>query len=232
MRSRKQPTAPLWKRCTPKVVSGLPGWPEIVASTQGPSGRGALWVYSGSGRAHLVDLAQPSEQLPGPFPFTKDQLTTIYLDHNALSGPFPAWIADLTELQFFEITSNQLTGTLPDLSTRLTKIQIFTISENNLEGNVDGKSQPQSPSHRAPSTVRWGRATKDCSRVREKFRKFVPGNTTLLLVQAQTVREPALRSQLLQHPPRQGSQVQQPPPTQLVPRPNSLLTSTSPWLLL
>ena len=63
-------------------------------------------------------------------------LTTLSLRNNQLSGPIPAWLGDLTDLQELSLSSNQLTGEIPATLGNLTKLQTTRFAYNLLTGCV------------------------------------------------------------------------------------------------
>ncbi len=93
----------------------------------------------------------PNAGLSGVLPdlSTLTDLQTLSLSGNRLRGPFPVWIAGLSQLQFIDLgvtfenddgtvrvgLGNEMTGSVPDLSA-LSKLRVLTLSNNNLGPDI------------------------------------------------------------------------------------------------
>lgn len=64
------------------------------------------------------------------------QFMNRLLGHNKLTGPIPASIANLTNLQLVDLSLNNLTGSLPKQLGNLAHLISFNISHNHLQGEL------------------------------------------------------------------------------------------------
>ena len=116
---------------------------------------GASWIISRnwlSGRAlgrwfgvttnsngRVVELDLYNNELTGPIPAGLGDLTnlqTLRLHNNQLTGPIPAELGDLTNLQSLTLGSNQLTGPIPAGLGALTKLRSLSLDNNQLTGQI------------------------------------------------------------------------------------------------
>ena len=67
---------------------------------------------------------------------TGDSVTGLDLSSNSLSGPIPASIKDLPDLEILCFQSNQLSGSIPPEIGDLSNIQRLDLSENQLTGPI------------------------------------------------------------------------------------------------
>ena len=78
-------------------------------------------------------------QLTGPIPAELGDLTNLqrlYLDDNRLSGAIPAELGDLTSLQQLYLDGNDLSGAIPAELGDLTNLQRLYLHENRLSGAI------------------------------------------------------------------------------------------------
>ncbi|KDO58394.1 hypothetical protein CISIN_1g0376791mg, partial [Citrus sinensis] len=66
-----------------------------------------------------------------------NKLSTLYLQHNQLTGHIPVEIRKLTQLQIVRLAENQLEGSVPSSIFELRNLQALDLSNNNLSGTVD-----------------------------------------------------------------------------------------------
>lgn len=69
------------------------------------------------------------------FSFLLFQMCRI-LSQNNLSGPIPAALANLTNLQYVDFSFNELSGSLPKELTNLSRLLSFNVSHNHIEGEL------------------------------------------------------------------------------------------------
>ena len=63
-------------------------------------------------------------------------LTALHLGGNRLSGPIPAWLGDLADLEFLNLADNQFSGRIPPELGDLTGLDLLDLSDNQLSGPV------------------------------------------------------------------------------------------------
>lgn len=83
---------------------------------------------------HLSDNA-----LTGPFPDVITQLTNLkelFLSFNSFSGTLPKGIGKLSNLEKFYLYGNELEGTIPREIGNLNKVKVFTMAENKFSGTL------------------------------------------------------------------------------------------------
>ena len=112
-----------------------PGWGVLPVCSGGVS----TWsgVTCDATDTHVTMLYLPFTNLTGPLPATLNQLTQLqsfYADFNYFNGPIPP-LAGLAQLQNFNATYSQLTGSIPPL-TGLTLLQNFHVDNNRLTGPI------------------------------------------------------------------------------------------------
>ncbi|KAJ4728600.1 Receptor-like protein [Melia azedarach] len=61
---------------------------------------------------------------------------TLYLTHNQLTGPIPAWLMNLNKLSDLNLYSNQLTGHIPAEIGNLTQVQHLRLASNQLASSI------------------------------------------------------------------------------------------------
>ncbi|KAK9076162.1 hypothetical protein SSX86_004495 [Deinandra increscens subsp. villosa] len=131
--------------CNSHDLTGLAGFMEGLESPIDgwwPANSSSLyccnWVgitcNSSSGR--IVKLQLPSKRLVGHLSDSVsflDQLTTLDLSHNFLSGPLPISLFHLTHLEAVDLSGNGFNRVLPVI-INLPALQVLNISDNNLRG--------------------------------------------------------------------------------------------------
>ncbi|CAI7837878.1 unnamed protein product, partial [Closterium sp. NIES-53] len=68
-------------------------------------------------------------------------IQSIFLEHNAFTGPIPPHLLALPNLSYLELSYNQFTGAIPSTFTRLTEMTRLDISFNNLSSGLDVVAQ-------------------------------------------------------------------------------------------
>ncbi|KAJ0560095.1 putative non-specific serine/threonine protein kinase [Helianthus annuus] len=131
--------------CNPNDLRGLTGFMNALYSpidgwwpANSSSSYCCNWIgvtcNSSSGR--IVKLQLP-DQISGGRISTSvsylDQLTTLDLSHNFLSGPLPVPLFHLTHLKELNLSGNEFNRVLP-VSINLPALQVLDISDNNLRG--------------------------------------------------------------------------------------------------
>ena len=123
---------------------------------------GANWTNSANWKTD-TRLFLNFNQLTGPIPAELGDLTNLqrlYLDDNRLSGAIPAELGDLTSLQQLYLDGNDLSGAIPAELGDLTNLQRLYLHENRLSGATEPLS-------------RWyGVATDSDGRVTRLFLNF------------------------------------------------------------
>ncbi|GFS33597.1 inflorescence meristem receptor-like kinase 2 [Actinidia rufa] len=64
------------------------------------------------------------------------QIQYLTLDHNLISGPIPASLGNLSELQELSLTNNQINGTIPDQIWKLSRLKTLDLSNNDISGSL------------------------------------------------------------------------------------------------
>ncbi|KAH9743554.1 LRRNT 2 domain-containing protein [Citrus sinensis] len=73
----------------------------------------------------------------GPFPLWSSNVSALYLSNNSFSGPIPSDIGDrMPMLTDMDISHNLLNGTIPLSIGRLSSLTTLSISNNNLTGHI------------------------------------------------------------------------------------------------
>ena len=87
--------------------------------------------------------------LTGPIPAELGDLTNLqelWLDRNRLTGPIPAALGALTNLQTLRLMDNELTGPIPAELGALTNLQTLDLGSNRLTGPIPGRAgRPHQP---------------------------------------------------------------------------------------
>ncbi|XP_066339926.1 receptor-like kinase TMK4 [Miscanthus floridulus] len=83
----------------------------------------------------------PCDPWPG-LSCIKMDVTQIKLPHQNLSGIISPAFANLTRLQWLDLSNNQLTGVIPDALTTLESLNYLDVSNNRLTGQVPEFKQP------------------------------------------------------------------------------------------
>ena len=135
---------------SPAPVDDRPTLEAIYHATDGPNWlRNDGWLTSmplaewqgvkldESGR--VAQLALDGNQLSGPIPAELGQLTNLErlsLSDNQLSGPIPAELGQLTSLEFLWLFDNQLSGPIPAELGQLTNLESLSLDSNQLSGPI------------------------------------------------------------------------------------------------
>ena len=89
------------------------------------------------GRVTLLLLSD--NELTGPIPAELGDLSNLewlWLSGNELTGPIPAWLGDLSNLEWLNLGDNQLTGPIPAELGDLSNLQNLWLSRNQLTGPI------------------------------------------------------------------------------------------------
>ncbi|XP_058071873.1 probable LRR receptor-like serine/threonine-protein kinase At1g56140 isoform X7 [Magnolia sinica] len=107
-----------------------------------------IWWASGSqltkipnfiGNWNLTDLDVSNNSMTGPLPaFIANMTSMLSLDvsENYMTGPLPAFIGNLTSLTSLDISSNNFNDSLPPELGNLTSLQELLASDNNFTGKI------------------------------------------------------------------------------------------------
>ena len=88
---------------------------------------------------NVTELYLSGNQLSGPLPAALgnlSQLEFLNLDTNQLSGPLPAALGNLSQLEFLYLDTNQLSGPLPAALGRLSNLKGLDLADNQLSGSI------------------------------------------------------------------------------------------------
>jgi sugar lactone lactonase YvrE len=123
---------------------------DLYNATSGPSwNRNDNWLTGcspcgwygvtcdGNGRVTGLDLSR--NNLSGPLPASLGNLNNLQsldLSQNALTGPIPASLGNLTRLQTLSLFINQLSGSIPASLGNLTRLDFLQLSNNQLTGSI------------------------------------------------------------------------------------------------
>ncbi|XP_074356218.1 receptor-like protein EIX2 [Apium graveolens] len=72
----------------------------------------------------------------GSLPHWFTNATYIFLQQNLLSGPFPDYISELTQLQILDVSENLLTGMIPTSLCKMIALEILSLRENQFSGKL------------------------------------------------------------------------------------------------
>ena len=89
------------------------------------------------GRVTLLLLSD--NELTGPIPAELGDLSNLewlWLSGNELTGPIPAWLGDLSNLEWLNLGDNQLTGPIPAELGDLSNLHTLDLSFNQLTGPI------------------------------------------------------------------------------------------------
>ena len=87
----------------------------------------------------LTSLNLGDNELSGPIPSSFQnitQLTELFIQMNQLTGSIPSCLGNLTQLTSLFLRQNQLHGPFPHLLSKLTNLEILDLGNNNLSDNV------------------------------------------------------------------------------------------------
>ena len=132
-----------WLVSTPLTVS----LPDLLLGTAADGGSVA------SDRAALVALynatkgarwstrtnwlsGRPLDEWRGVTTNSDGRVTELELGNNQLTGPIPAELGDLTNLEWLVLAANRLTGPIPAELGNLTNLQALALSDNQLTGPI------------------------------------------------------------------------------------------------
>ena len=94
------------------------------------------------GNGRVIHLHLSGNQLSGPIPAqlaNLNNLEKLILDNNQLSGPIPAELGRLTNLQRLALAGNQLGGPIPEELGNLANLQWLHLDDNQLNGTIPVK---------------------------------------------------------------------------------------------
>ncbi|KAM3713798.1 hypothetical protein ACJW31_01G283500 [Castanea mollissima] len=92
--------------------------------------------------AKLTSLDLSSNNLTGHFPLFLTNLTQLeyfYIYENLISGPIPEELGNSKNLQFLVLSYNKLTGSIPSALGLLTNLTYLSLSSNNITGSIPDK---------------------------------------------------------------------------------------------
>eukprot|EP00762_Andalucia_godoyi_P008874 ANDGO_07771.mRNA.1 Putative leucine-rich repeat-containing protein DDB_G0281931 len=113
---------------------------DLYKSTDGPN-----WSVINWGRSLPLNFSTAccSPPLGGYVCDSFGRITTISLIQNQLTGPIPASLGSLSQLQYLALYSNQLTGSIPLSLGNLSRLEELLINGNRLAGTVSCDSLGQ-----------------------------------------------------------------------------------------
>ena len=114
-----------------------------VTSTNWLSDRplGAWHGVTTNSDGRVTELLLWDNQLTGPIPAWLGDLTNLqwlWLSVNELTGPIPAELGDLTNLTGLDLAGNQLMGPIPAELGDLTNLEWLSLASNQLAGCIPG----------------------------------------------------------------------------------------------
>ena len=66
-----------------------------------------------------------------------NELTTLHLAENQLTGPIPSWLMNLTQLTVLDLAGNILEGPIPSSLFELANLETLYLHSNHLNGTVE-----------------------------------------------------------------------------------------------
>ncbi len=105
----------------------------------GTAGTECSWHGVQCEEGHVTGLDLPGNNVHGPLPTALTRLPFLrwlHLTDNALVGPIPAWVGQLTSVEALLLGTNQLEGPLPLELARLPRLGYIALGENRLSGPV------------------------------------------------------------------------------------------------
>ncbi|KAK1685176.1 hypothetical protein QYE76_046024 [Lolium multiflorum] len=139
---------------------------------------------------HLTRLDLKKNSLTGPLPAFIGELTTlqyITVGTNALSGPVPKKLGNLTDLLLLALGSNYFNGSLPDELGKLTKLQQMYIDSNDFSGPL-----PATLSQLTNLSILWASDNNFTGQIPDYLGSFI--NLNELNIQGNSFRGPIPRS--------------------------------------
>ena len=119
-------------------ATGGPTWTNRTNwKSDAPLG-GWYGVTTGAG-GRVTNLNLVRNALTGPIPEELGDLSNLVslgLFSNALTGPIPEWLGNLSNLEWLDLGVNALTGPIPEGLGRLSDIQVLYLRENALTGPI------------------------------------------------------------------------------------------------
>jgi Leucine-rich repeat (LRR) protein len=120
----------LWKSC-PNVIS----W-----TLTGNKLHGQVPYFQFHPSAYYFDLS--SNNLEGPLPLFRSNLSFLLLQNNMFSGPIPENISELLpKLSVLDLSSNSITGRIPHSIGMLKELSVLVLRNNSLSGSVPSSMQ-------------------------------------------------------------------------------------------
>lgn len=116
-----------------------PAWTGVSPTWTGAAGTECGWggVTCNAAQTTVIEILLSGKNLTGPLPASLNQLTNLqYLiaDGNRLTGDVPA-LNGMTALRGFNVSRNRLDGSIGSL-TGLTALEQFQASQNSLTGSI------------------------------------------------------------------------------------------------
>ena len=115
-----------------------PSWTHSTNwKTAAPLGQWYGVTTDATGR--VTKLALDGNALTGPIPAALGSLSNIEvldLGHNALTGPIPAALGSLSNLESLDLSVNQLNGSIPTALGSLSSLESLDVSQNWLTGPI------------------------------------------------------------------------------------------------
>ena len=111
-------------------ATGGPNWIDDT-SWKTPAPLGEWFGVTTDTAGRVTRLALPGNALAGPIPAALGELTSLrslFLDWNKLTGPVPAELGSLANLERLYLGTNPLTGSLPQSLTGLSQLRTLDIS--------------------------------------------------------------------------------------------------------
>lgn len=121
----------------------VPHGPKVNWSAATPVCTSWVGITCSSDKSSVIKLRLPGVGLRGPIPNNTlgklDNLTTVSLRSNLLSGSVPSDLLSIPSLQFVYLQRNNLSGSIP--SSLSPQLITFDLSFNNFEGRIPSSLQ-------------------------------------------------------------------------------------------
>ena len=115
-----------------------PSWTNSTNwKSAAPLGQWHGVITDAAGRVTNLDLDENA--LAGPIPAALGNLSNLEeldLGQNALTGPIPAAVASLSNLESLDLAANQLTGPIPAALGSLSNLEVLDLGQNALTGPI------------------------------------------------------------------------------------------------